>query len=336
MRMLLGGVFVFLAALVPAGAVDVGGQSCSPVSVNASGERVWVLCEESRLFVTGDYAMSWTARPLPDSSRMRAVRFLDANRGYVAGDNGTLLFTDDGGYNWKTVAVPVRSHLTAIDWKGESGWVAGHGGVILHTGDSGRTWTLQNSRTSQPLVSVYFLDDDHGWAVGWTGTIIRTTDGGHSWQPAKVESGMLWSLSSVYFGDPDNGWAVGFNGTILRSSDGGASWRVQPSPVQKWFTSVVFDESGDGWIAADTHLLRSTDGGETWVASTPTEDRLFLNWMVRTQGSVWAFGQYGVLKRSPDGVAWRRVEEPARLVIPPSSIALSAASAKALQHLERN
>ena len=149
MRNLLGGVVLLLAAIVPGPAADVGGQSCSPVAVDAAGERIWVLCEESRLFVTDDYAMSWTARPLPADYRPRTVKFLDARRGLVAGDNGMLLATDDGGYNWKPVSLPTRNNLSAIAWHGESGWIAGHGGVIVHTGDGGRTWTEQDYPTGQ-------------------------------------------------------------------------------------------------------------------------------------------------------------------------------------------
>jgi photosystem II stability/assembly factor-like uncharacterized protein len=330
MRNLLGGLVLFFVALAPGRAVDVGGASCSPVAVDAADERVWVLCEESRLFVTEDYAMSWTARPLPAEHRPRAVKFLDARRGYVAGDNGMLLATDDGGYNWKPVALPTGNNLTAIAWRGESGWIAGHGGVIVHTGDGGRTWSLQDSRVGQSLDALYFLDQNYGWAAGWSGTLLRTTNGGHTWEPARIQAGMLWSISSVYFRDRQNGWAVGFNGTILRSTDGGATWTAQTSPVQKSLTAVTFDDQGRGWITADTHLLASIDGGETWAVAEQPANRLFLSWLVRTQGSVWAFGQYGVLKQSPDGVAWRRVEEPARMVVPPSSVPLSAESARAL------
>ena len=69
---------------------------------------------------------------------------------------------------------------------GDKGWIAGYDGVILHSGDGGKTWISQNSNTTQPLESIYFADAEHGWAVGWVGTLIRTTDGGKNWKPVDV------------------------------------------------------------------------------------------------------------------------------------------------------
>ncbi|MCC7175960.1 MAG: hypothetical protein IT159_12255 [Bryobacterales bacterium] len=309
---------LLLGAVSSALAADVGGASCFIKNTDAAGERVYLLCEEPRLLVTENHGATWTSRPLPAGTNWRAVKFLDARRGYVAGDKGALATTADGGYNWQTVPLPARETLTAIQWKGESGWVAGHGGVIVHTADGGRTWALQNSQVNQPIESLYFADANHGWAVGWVGTVTRTTDGGRTWQKGETPAGMVWSLSSVYFRDPLNGWAVGFNGEILRSRDGGATWQTQESPVQNWLTSVIFDRAGRGWIAADECVLLSEDGGETWRVTEPTTDRLFLTWLQRTDDSLWLLGQYGVLKRSPDDVAWRQLDSPTKLVVEPS------------------
>ncbi len=305
---------LLLGSATAALAVDAGGEFCRVRGSDAAGDHgVWLVCDESRLLVTEDQGMSWTARPLPDVARWRAVKFLDARRGFVAGERGTLMATADGGYNWQPVPLPTQENLTAIAWQGESGWITGYGGVIVHTDDGGRTWSLQNSRVSQPLEAVYFLDSSHGWAVGWVGVITRTTNGGHSWEAAAPSKDLIWSLSSVYFRDRDNGWAVGFSGEILHSRDGGATWQQQQSPVDRWLTSVVFDRAGRGWIAADKELLLSEDGGETWRATEPVEDRLFMSWLLRTGDALWVIGRYGVLKRSPDDAEWRQLGSPARL-----------------------
>ena len=307
-------------------AADVGGEACWIRSVASADSKVWVLCDESRLFMTADFGSTWTPTLLPNAGRLRTVSFQDSRRGWVAGDSGTLLATQDGGFNWRKVELPTSERLTAIEWQGESGWITGHGGVIVHTGDGGRTWTLQNSGVKQPLESLYFLDAVHGWAVGWVGTIVRTTDGGHHWEAVPASSDLMWSLSSVYFRDRQNGWAVGFAGQILRSRDGGATWQPQESPVRAWLNSVLFDRWGRGWIAADTHLLRSEDEGETWQAVS-TDERLFLSWLTRSEDALWAVGQYGVLKQSPDGLAWRQVRTPGQIDAPPSRYERNATTA---------
>lgn len=97
-----------------------------------------------------------------------------------------------------------------------------------------------------------------------------------------------------------DGWAVGFGGQILRSHDGGASWQEQRHPVQAWLKSVVFDNSGRGWIASDDALLISDDNGESW-RSAPVEGTLFVHQVLPLKDSVWAVGQHGVLKHTGDG-----------------------------------
>jgi photosystem II stability/assembly factor-like uncharacterized protein len=73
-----------------------------------------------------DHGSTWDSRPLPAISRIRALSFQDSRRGWIAGDGGALLATQDGGFNWRKVALPTTEHLTAIQWQGESGWIAGH------------------------------------------------------------------------------------------------------------------------------------------------------------------------------------------------------------------
>ncbi|MEW6413531.1 MAG: YCF48-related protein [Candidatus Zixiibacteriota bacterium] len=60
-----------------------------------------------------------------------------------------------------------------------TGWIVGQSGKVLYTEDAGQTWTEQNSGTEDWLYGVYFLNDRLGWAVGDLGTIRFTTSGGN-------------------------------------------------------------------------------------------------------------------------------------------------------------
>jgi len=207
-----------------------------------------------------------------------------------------LLATEDGGENWRQVPLPIQENLTSIYFVGQLGWLSGWTGVILHSSDGGRSWVRQQSGVLQGLECIYFADARHGWAVGWVGTILRTTDGGQTWEEAR-KSSSFWSLNSVYFRDANLGWAVGFNGQILRSRDGGLTWEEQASPAQAKLTSIVFDASGRGWIAADSQLLLSEDDGESW-RFVPVEGIRFLHQLLPLKNSLWAIGRFGILEQS--------------------------------------
>jgi photosystem II stability/assembly factor-like uncharacterized protein len=288
---------VFLiCGLWPALGTSATDAPCHVQRAAAAGPHVWLLCDRNQLFVSEDEGVSWQARRVPSEEKLRAIALLDSRRGFLAGDRGALLATEDGAASWRQVPLPTDENLTSIHFVGELGWLAGWNGVILHSPDGGRTWSRQHSGVQQGLDSIFFADADHGWAVGWVGTLLRTADGGRTWQQVRTPNAW-WSLSSVYFQDASHGWAVGFNGQILHSEDGGLTWESQASPTRAWLTSVVFDNSGHGWITGDDQLLVSEDGGKSWHA-TPVEGTLFLHQVLPVGDSLWAVGRFGTVKRA--------------------------------------
>lgn len=272
---------------------------CSIQRAAATESHIWLLCDRSDLFVSADGGANWQRRPLPSEGRFRTLAFLDARRGFLAGNSGAVMATDNGGETWRSVEVPVQENLTAIHFTGQVGWMVGWNGVILHTKDGGRSWTRQNSGILQALEDLYFTDDKNGWAVGWVGTALRTTDGGGTWERVRVPN-TLWSFNAVHFSDNNRGWIVGFAGLIISTRDGGQTWETRPSPLQASLKSVAFDRDGRGWIAADNNLLVTTDGGETWKTLT-LDGTLFLRQVLTVGNTLWAVGQFGVLRQSGAG-----------------------------------
>ena len=197
-----------------------------------AGTTAYVLCEQGLLWVTTDGGVKWTSRNTGAKQPLRAMAFLDANRGIAVGDLGAR----PGQRRWRQDLEPAPSGITEklmdVTFIGNEGWASGMNGTVIHTADGGRTWDKQKTGTSQALEGLFFLDAQHGWAVGWAGTILRTTDGGKTWQTIKADEAQ-WSLSSVYFKDEKVGWAVGFAGQILHSVDGGLKWKVAQEPRQR-------------------------------------------------------------------------------------------------------
>jgi hypothetical protein len=59
-----------------------------------------------------------------------------------------------------------------------TGYVAGADGIIKKTTDGGLNWTVSPSGTTEELRGITFLNADTGYAVGENGTILKTnTDG---------------------------------------------------------------------------------------------------------------------------------------------------------------
>ena len=274
----------------------------------------YVLCEQGLLLVTADEGATWSTRKITDAQGLKALAFLDANRGVVVGEGGVILATADAGKTWTARKTATTENLADVQMIGREGWVAGFDGVILHTSDAGETWTPQKSGVTQSLEAIQFLDDKNGWAVGWSGTILHTTDGGASWRQVK-SSAAIWSLSSIHFLDAKNGFIAGFAGQLLRTRDGGATWESVKTPYSGWLTSVSFDSANRGWITTDDGFLVSADGGATWKLTTAGaagegQTQLFLSKLLRTSGVTWALGPFGLAKQTGDGTQWKKIGNP--------------------------
>jgi photosystem II stability/assembly factor-like uncharacterized protein len=294
MHRILGVILMVVLQVALAAAAD-SGSSCWVNGSAASEHGLWLLCQEDSLYVSMDQGVTWQTKSLPAGLGFRTVYFLTDRKGFLAGDDGILMATEDGGSTWRKGEASTDRNLVSIHFVGDKGWIAGYDGVILHSEDGGKTWVSQKSGTTQPLDSIYFADAEHGWAVGWVGTLVRTTDGGQNWKLVDLPED-FWTLSSVYFRDKDNGWIVGFQGRILRTQDGGLTWKALKSPVPNWLTSVQFDSQGRGWIAADSALLVSEDGGETW-RDIPVEDSIFVSRIQPAGDTLWAVGPLGLLQQ---------------------------------------
>src|SRR5215831_2685445 len=98
------------------------------------------------------FCSSWTRQPSGTMAWLHAVYFLDQNRGWIAGGNGTLLNTVDGGINWNRTVFTPRDTFTDVYFSNEAeGWLLAQRdqfklkaterpSYLLTTKDGGATW----------------------------------------------------------------------------------------------------------------------------------------------------------------------------------------------------
>ena len=104
---------------------------------------------------------------------INGMDFVDTLKGWVVADSGTILHTQDGGYNWVPQSSGIMNNLCGVDFLDSlNGWVVGAGGIILRTRDGGNNWAIESSPVSVNLCKVCFVDTSHGWAVGDSGKIL--------------------------------------------------------------------------------------------------------------------------------------------------------------------
>jgi photosystem II stability/assembly factor-like uncharacterized protein len=255
----------------------------------------WILVGR-HLYLTTSHGASWSeiSPALPPAATIYAVRFLDAEMGWVLWSDsqaeGDLVLqverTSDQGRNWNNSIIqtlmpndPAANVGNAsIDWLDEKiGWVSVKqitgsnfsSGILFRTEDGGQTWQRLTLPIGEP---VHFVNNQVGWMAGGPARdqLFKTQDGGNTWEkqlvPGGIVSGQSYSLYPPVFDSPENGLLPvvtqkgnNFQLGFFSTSDGGQSWL----PVSK----LPLD-SQVGWLSLS--LLNA----QNLAAAVPNSDQI--------------------------------------------------------------
>lgn len=111
----------------------------------------------------------WSLLPSVTEDRLFEVCTFNSSKAIVAGENGLLLITTNGGENWNTILT-----VNVLDYDDmDQGFATGRAGAIVSTDNGGNLWNPETSLTSERLLDIHFSDATHGYAVGREETILR-------------------------------------------------------------------------------------------------------------------------------------------------------------------
>jgi photosystem II stability/assembly factor-like uncharacterized protein len=254
----------------------------------------------------------WTYQGSGTDRDLEGMHFRDNDRGWIVGQRGTILVTENGGMNWTSRPNRVLwQNLNAVSFPDEKhGWVAGKLGAISLTADGGLNWEQLTSPMEEEVTDLEMLDLQHGLACGAGGHVWRTEDG-RSWVVLQTGSGKhLRALSMM---DAKNAWACGDSGTLLKTGDGGKTWEDVRAPDLEHFTDIQFKDPLTGWIVSNQQIFRTTSGGTYWQAwkNQFYEDTIRGIWMLDKQNG-WAVGGTSAentslfLQTLDGGATWER------------------------------
>jgi photosystem II stability/assembly factor-like uncharacterized protein len=289
---------------------------------------------------------NWAYFPSGTSQTLRTVTYWNPDTGIVAGDNGVVLRTLNGGRSWTPVdsftdaagakLLTVENHNTSRSNRIKKmppppghecdGLLMGDNGRIFLTTNCGASWSLVPSPRSVNLRGVT-NDDNYSalvfYAVGDSGTIIKTTNGGFTW--FRQTSPTPNRLNTVTFYNPDTGFAAGDSGVIIRTTNGGTTWTVVPDSS---FATGIRDAQGHpssqanvrpgiapgaGVLTYDLNpLWITTDYGADWE-DYPTAAASSKGYISQKGGTGRAVGSRGTVLSTSDGwVSWTMSESRTR------------------------
>ena len=142
----------------------------------------WAVGRTGVILHTTDGGTTWRKQPTQKTSTCSKYAPSTPDGPGPSGTGGRCWPPATAGRRGKTTRCRATSSSTSGLADAQHGWIVGEAGAIVATQDGGATWTEQASGVEKTLFGVSFADARHGWAVGLDGLILRTNDGGQSWQ----------------------------------------------------------------------------------------------------------------------------------------------------------
>lgn len=91
---------------------------------------------------------------------------------WVGGEEGTLLFSSNGGVDWSQVSIPSSQNINSGSAADSTVWLCGNNGTIFFSQDLGQTWLLESTGISNDLLSIKAFGNEV-FACGKQGTLIH-------------------------------------------------------------------------------------------------------------------------------------------------------------------
>lgn len=144
-----------------------------------------ITANKGRILYSTDSGQNWTLRTINESRRknklvdLNSAFFIDKNKVWIAGNDGIILHSNDGGTTWYPGKFKEYNYYAVMFLNSNEGFIAGENGIIINTEDGGSSW---KSKTL-PAYKINRLINASGslWAIGNGGIIQKSVDSGKSW-----------------------------------------------------------------------------------------------------------------------------------------------------------
>lgn len=281
------------------------------LAMAASSARVYAVGDSGTILFTSDQGISWTQIPTSVSARLNSVSFPNADTGFAAGENGTIVKLSRNSVQLLNSATTADIHGIAAgpDLLNRYAFAVGDSGLVLRTINQGTSWSRMNSGTTRILRSICFVSFGALYVVGDSGTVLKSTNAGTSWiaktLPVQYRSVDFYSVSASL----DTVMIFGASGAMLISTNGGSLWAPPLSGavaagLNGSFVapSVSGFAPGTAWAAGDEGtVVRTNNRGADWISEpTGSVDNLYSVMFVDSLVGL-TVGAHGTILRSVTG-----------------------------------
>ena len=267
-----------------------------------AGQRIVAVGDHGLVVLSEDGKTFRQAQKVPTRSPLTSVHFHDAQQGWIAGHDGTILATRDGGEHWEVLRQERgKDEVLLSIWFADAkhGFAVGQFGLALETQDGGKTWERRNLST-QTLVAekhlIHLFPGQQGllFIAAESGTIFRSADLGKTWQAIQTPNkGSFWTGKALRDGSL---LAAGMRGHVYRSQDRGLSWTAAVSGTQQSLTAIHERQDASVLITGSGGALLQRAGAHQDFKLQTRADNASLTGVVRHPSGDVFISTVGILR----------------------------------------
>ena len=231
---------------------------------------------QSFVYKSTDQGVTWqklASQPWKSDDNINAIHFLSATTGWVAGANGKIYKTTNGGTSWveQTDTVVYKGGINDIYFvDAQVGYACGsnsNGTSVIKSTNGGQTWKAVTHPTTSSYYDMYWADQNVALICGSSSNVLMTSDGGATWTNKTVPTTGS-TLYKIKRGDDFTFYIVGVGGRMFKTSDGGNSFQALTSPTTTTLYTAEFLDAQRGLVLGSNGVAYYTlNGGTSW---TPT------------------------------------------------------------------
>jgi len=301
------------------------------------GSTVYALSSYYSYYYTSNLGVTWDSVNFTDPSNVdQPYAFLMNSFSFngsdiiVAGYNGRINISNDGGATWRNKNYSVGNNLYnfysiyALNGT-QNVWTGANGGMIMYSSNRGSNWVKQPTTATYAFFDIDMMNSSTGYATGGNafsgvGYIYKTTNSGTNWVSLTIPT-PNYQLNSADFVDENTGWIVGglpfgTGSVVSKTTNGGLTWANQTTtPVYtSLYVNVSMANANTGYVTGGNLIWRTTNGGTNWNVLPNAPPAAYNSVKVFSPYTAYCGVQGQTINKTFDGgVTWTTVTTPSPL-----------------------
>lgn len=231
------------------------------------------------------------------------VNCIGTQNGFICGDDGGFLFTNDGGSTWNVRYTGIHLAMTKMLVLNSSEIICvGESALIYKTNNGGTTWFSVNPNVPNKNLRDIASSSPNIFAVGDDGILVISNNNGQTWTTKSVSG--AGNLNAVLCLSNDEIITAGSSGKIFKSIDAGISWKNISSVTNRTLNAFFLKDGNEVYaVGKGGTLIVSKNKGETW-SSLNMEYENDLLCITSYNGKTYIGGSNGKIYTSSDMNNW--------------------------------